>query len=97
MFKSLSPKDATKILKSRQKFFLDKSTKDERKIGKKNHEMEDDVMKNIDDLWDEKKRVSRTLVFRHTCKKILVQRRAIVQTILTSHEDMVLPRLCSAK
>ena len=66
LFKILSPKDAGKILKSKQTFCLDTSTKIERTIGKKQHGMEIGVMKHIDELWDKKKRVSRALVFRNT-------------------------------
>ena len=40
-------------------------------MGKKQHEMEDNVMKHIHELWDKKKRVPSTLVFRHKCKKNL--------------------------
>ena len=70
LFKSLSPKDTNKILTRKQTFCLDRSTKVERIICKKQHEMEDDVMKHIDELWDKKKRVSRTLVFRCMCKNV---------------------------
>ena len=69
MFKSLSSKETNKTLKSEQTFFLDKSTKVERKIDKKQHQMENDVMKHIEDSWDNKRRLCRTLVFRCTRKK----------------------------
>ena len=69
LFKTLLSKEANKMSKSKQTFCLDKSTKAERKIGKKKHKIENDVMKQIDDLWDNNRRVYCTLVFRHTRKK----------------------------
>ena len=65
LFKSLSSKETNKILKIKQTFCIDKSAKVKRRIGKNQNEMENDVMKHIDELWDTKRRVSRMLVFRH--------------------------------
>ena len=63
-FNDLSAQDSKSILKKKRAVCIPSSEINIKRVGKRQNELEEDIMTHIADLWDKKKRVSRLLVFR---------------------------------